>query len=148
MAMRLSALRVCRSLLLLIVKFILKSLKNCQIYIKFWQNWIKKKVKHYIYFDIHNNLTNSIWGKENCLEHGRSLLLYKFTRRAIKLTKVIIETYHYYKLTKFTSIFLSRISQYVDDITVGHQHRFRCKRSATDQICIRQILGKIGSIMR
>jgi hypothetical protein len=37
---------------------------------------------------------------ENYLNSGSSLLFYKFTRRAIKLTAVIIEEYHFYQLHK------------------------------------------------
>jgi hypothetical protein len=44
--------------------------------------------------EIHK-LFNSIWNK-NCLISGRGLLMYQFTRRAIKLTVVIIVGYHYY----------------------------------------------------
>jgi hypothetical protein len=36
--------------------------------------------------------------RKNCLIKGRSLLLYKVTRRVIKLTVVIIEGYHCYQL--------------------------------------------------
>jgi hypothetical protein len=42
-----------------------------------------------------------------------------------------------------SSILLSRLSSYVDEITGDHQYGFRCNRSTTDQIfCIRQILEK------
>jgi hypothetical protein len=57
--------------------------------------------------EIHK-LINSIWNK-NCLINGRSLLLYQFTRRAIKLTVVIIAGYHCYQLhTKFYLISFSQ----------------------------------------
>jgi hypothetical protein len=36
--------------------------------------------------------------RKSCLIIGRSLLLYQFTRRAIKLAIVIIEGYHSYQL--------------------------------------------------
>jgi hypothetical protein len=45
------------------------------------------------------------YGKGNENYDGRSLLLYQFTRRAIKLTSVIIGGYHYYQLhTKYYRI--------------------------------------------
>jgi hypothetical protein len=48
---------------------------------------------------------NSLFGKRNnYLINGRSLLLYHFTRRAIKLTVVIIMGYHCYQL-EFYPIF-------------------------------------------
>jgi hypothetical protein len=76
---------------------------------------------------------------------GRSLLLYQFTRRAIKLTVVIIVGYRYYQLrTNFYPIYLlSRLSPYIDEIIGDHQCGFRRNRSTTDQIlCILQILEK------
>jgi hypothetical protein len=51
---------------------------------------------------IENNIR--LWGKhkpiirKNCPMNGRSLLLYKFTRQAIKLTVIIIVGYHCYQL--------------------------------------------------
>jgi hypothetical protein len=36
--------------------------------------------------------------RKNCLNVGRSLLLYQFTRRAVKQTVVNIMGYHYYQL--------------------------------------------------
>jgi hypothetical protein len=43
--------------------------------------------------------------RNNCLISGRSLLLYQFTKRVIKLTVIIIIRYHCYKLqTKFYRI--------------------------------------------
>jgi hypothetical protein len=36
--------------------------------------------------------------RKNCMSRGRSLLLYRFTRSVIKLTAVIVETYHCYQL--------------------------------------------------
>jgi hypothetical protein len=49
---------------------------------------------------------NSIWRKEELPEQGRRLLFYQFTRRAIKMTVVIIEEHHCYQLhTKFYPIF-------------------------------------------
>jgi hypothetical protein len=44
--------------------------------------------------------------RKNCLISGRSLLLYQFTRKVIKLTVVFIRGYHCYQLcTKFYPIF-------------------------------------------
>jgi hypothetical protein len=45
----------------------------------------------------------------NCLISGRSLLLYQFTKRVIKLTVIIIVGYNCYQLhTKFYRIFFSQ----------------------------------------
>jgi hypothetical protein len=47
--------------------------------------------------------------RKNCLINGRSLLLYQFTRRVIKLTVVIIKGYHCYQLyTKYCPISFSQ----------------------------------------
>jgi hypothetical protein len=47
--------------------------------------------------------------RKNCMISGRSLLLYQFTRRAIKLAVVIIVGYHCYQLrTQFYPIFFSQ----------------------------------------
>jgi hypothetical protein len=81
--------------------------------------------------------------RNNCPISGRSLLLYQFTSRVIKLTVVIIGGYHCYQFyTKILSnILLSRLSLYIDDIIRDHQCWFRCNRSTTDQIfCIHQVL--------
>jgi hypothetical protein len=41
--------------------------------------------------------------RKNCMSSDRSLLLYAFTRRAIKLTAIINVAYHYYQLhTKYS----------------------------------------------
>jgi hypothetical protein len=75
---------------------------------------------------------------------GKSLLLYQFTRRVIKLTNnyrgiSLLSTS--YKI--LSNILLSRLSPYIDEITGDHQCEFRRNRSTTDQIfCIRQILKK------
>jgi hypothetical protein len=39
--------------------------------------------------------------RKNCLSSGRRLLLYQFTRRAIKLTVIIIVGYHCYQLHSY-----------------------------------------------
>jgi hypothetical protein len=47
--------------------------------------------------------------RKNCLIGGMSLLLYQFTRKAIKLAVVIIEGYHSYQLhTKLYPISFSQ----------------------------------------
>jgi hypothetical protein len=43
-------------------------------------------------------LINPFEIRKNCLISGRSLLLYQFTRRARKLTVVIIEEHHSYQI--------------------------------------------------
>jgi hypothetical protein len=54
--------------------------------------------------EIHNSLI-LLGIRKNCLISGRSLLFYQVTKRAIKLTAVIIMGYHSYQLhTKFHQI--------------------------------------------
>jgi hypothetical protein len=84
--------------------------------------------------------------RKNCLISGRSLFLYQFTRRAIKLTVVIIVGYHClstsYKI--LSSILLSRLSPYVDAIIGDHHCGFQYNRSTAEHIFffIHQILEK------
>jgi hypothetical protein len=60
------------------------------------QNLFKQKVK---YFGLRSISLLIIFGiRYNCLISGRSLLLYQFSIRVIKLTVVIIVGYHWYKL--------------------------------------------------
>jgi hypothetical protein len=51
-----------------------------------------------------------LFGKrKNFLRSGRNLLLYQFTRKAIKLTVIIIEAYHCYQLhTKLYPLLFSQ----------------------------------------
>jgi hypothetical protein len=53
-------------------------------------------VKHYSLRTINSLIIFGI--RKNCLSSGRSLLLHKFTRRALNLTVVIIAVFHYYQL--------------------------------------------------
>jgi hypothetical protein len=55
--------------------------------------------------EIHK-LISSIWSKEELPDQWKSLLLYQFTRRVIKLTVVIIEGYQLH--TKFYPISFSQ----------------------------------------
>jgi hypothetical protein len=56
-----------------------------------------------------HKLINSVWNKEELPINGRSLLLYQFTKRVIKLTVIIIMGYHCYQLhTKYYQISYSR----------------------------------------
>jgi hypothetical protein len=83
--------------------------------------------------------------RKNCSINGRSLLLYQFTTRVIKLTLSWDITATNF-VQNFSSILLSRLSPYifVDEIIGVHQCRFRRKRLSIDQIfCIRQILEKM-----
>jgi hypothetical protein len=61
--------------------------------------------------------------RRNCLISGRSLLLYQFTRRVIKLTAIIIMGYHCCQLhtTFFPNILLLRLSPYIDESIGDHQ---------------------------
>jgi hypothetical protein len=55
---------------------------------------IEAKVK---YYGLRSIISLNLFGtRKNCLISGRSLLLYQFTRRAIKLTLVITVGYHCY----------------------------------------------------
>jgi hypothetical protein len=64
-------------------------------------------------YEIHKFI-NSIWNKEDLPDQGRSLLLYQFTRRGIKLTVVLIGGYNCYQLhTKFCPISFSQGCQYM-----------------------------------
>jgi hypothetical protein len=87
---------------------------------------------------------------KNCLISGKSLLLYRFTRRVMKLTAAIsriplLSTSH----NVSSNILLSSLSPYVDDIIENHQCGFRRNRSTADHIfCIRHVLEKNGSAMR
>jgi hypothetical protein len=82
-----------------------------------------------------------IW--KNCLINGRSLLLYQFTRRAIKLAAVIIKEYHCYQPnTRCSPISFSQVHMLMKLLgitTVGFD--------ITDQLlitifCIHQILER------
>jgi hypothetical protein len=56
-----------------------------------------------------HKLIKSIWNKEKLPDQWRSLLLYQFTTKVIKLTVVIIVGYHCYQLhTKFYPVFFSQ----------------------------------------
>jgi hypothetical protein len=45
-----------------------------------------------------HKLINSIWNNEDLPDQQKKLLLYQFTRSAIKLTVVITKAYHCYKI--------------------------------------------------
>jgi hypothetical protein len=78
-----------------------------EVEMKFWQNWFKREEKHYSLRSIHKFILFGI--RKNCLISGRSLLLYQFTKRWIKLTIVIIMGCHCYQLhTKFYRISYSQ----------------------------------------
>jgi hypothetical protein len=78
----------------LMLKLILKNLKgiNCQVLIKFWQNWFKFNVKHHVLRAINSIII--FRKRKNCLSSGGSLLLHQFTWRVIKLTVLIIKAHH------------------------------------------------------
>jgi hypothetical protein len=83
--------------------------------------------------------------RKNCLISERSLLLYPFTKRVIKLTLIIIVGYHclstLYKI--LSNILLSRLVPYINEIVGHHRWGFRRNRSTTDQIsCIHQKLER------
>jgi hypothetical protein len=75
----------------------LKSI-NCQVVMKF-----KQEAKYYCLRSTNSLILFGIW--KNCLISGRSVLLYKFTKRVTKLTTIIIVGHHCYQLhTKFYQI--------------------------------------------
>jgi hypothetical protein len=77
--------------------------------------------------------------RKNCPIGGRSLLLYQFTRRAMKLTVVVIKEHHFIQnVIPYPSLKLSPyFDKIVGDLHCGFQHN----RSISDQIlCINQIL--------
>jgi hypothetical protein len=102
-----------------------------------------------LWSEIHKFI-NSIWNKEELPDSGKSLLLYQFTRKVIKLTSnyrgiSLLSTS--YKI--LSNVLLSRLSPYVDEIIGDHQCGFRHNRSNADQIfCINRYWRKNGSIMR
>jgi hypothetical protein len=56
-----------------------------------------------------HKLINSVWNKEELLISERSLLLYMFTKKVIKLTVIITIGYHCYQLhIKFYPISFSQ----------------------------------------
>jgi hypothetical protein len=68
---------------------------------------IKQEVKNYCLQSINSLILFGI--RKSCLIIERNLLLYQFTKRAIKLTVVIILGYRFYQLhTKFYRISYSR----------------------------------------
>jgi hypothetical protein len=68
---------------------------------------IKQEVKHYCLRSINSLIVFGI--RKNCLISGRSLLLYQFTKKVIKLTVAIVMGYHCYQLhTEFYPIYFSQ----------------------------------------
>jgi hypothetical protein len=99
---------------------------NLQVVIKFWENRFKEEVKHYGLRSINSLILFGI--RKNCLISGKSLLSYPFTRRAIKLTVVIIMKYHWYQLhTKFYPITFS----WTWLLTLRKEHRLRMFEKTT-----------------
>jgi hypothetical protein len=87
--------------------------------------------------------------RKNCLISGRSLLVYQFTGRVIKLTFVIIGGYHLQNFIQYSSLKFKSIYIYIYEVIGDHQCGVRSNRSTTDQIfCVRQTLKKNGNTMR
>jgi hypothetical protein len=101
--------------------------------------------------EIHK-LIKSIWNNESCLISGRGLLLYQFTRRAIKADysncRGIPLLSSSYKIV--FNILPSILTQCVDEIIGDYHYSFRRNRSTTDQISFSFIRHwrKNGSTMR
>jgi hypothetical protein len=73
------------------------------------------------------NLVQDIWNKQE---------LAQMWKESITVAKIL------------SSLFVSRLTSYVEEIIWNHQCGFRCNRSTTDQIfCIRHILEKNRTIM-
>jgi hypothetical protein len=97
-----------------------------------------------------HKIINSIWNKKElpdqwkeCIVpvHKKSVKTDCNNYRGISLLSTS------YKI--LSTILVSRLSPYIDEIIDDHQCGFRCNKSTTDQIfCIRQILEKSGSTMR
>jgi hypothetical protein len=87
------------------VEIALQSLKsiNHQVMIKFRHNLFSQESKCYCPQPTSSLILFGI--RKNCLINGRSLLLYQFTKRVIKLTVIIIVGYHCSQLhTQFYKI--------------------------------------------
>jgi hypothetical protein len=82
-------------------------------------------------------LINSIWNRENCLISGRYLLLYQFTKRAIKHCNnyrgisLLSTSYNI-----LSNIFLLRLSPYIEEIIEDHQCWFQGYRLSTEDLKI------------
>jgi hypothetical protein len=80
--------------LFLRLKLLLQSSKGIQIQvvITFRDSWSKEKAKHYC---LQSTKALILFGiRKNCLIGWRNPLLYQFTKRAIRLTVIIIVRYH------------------------------------------------------
>jgi hypothetical protein len=90
-----------------------------------------------------HKLINFIWNQERLPISERTLSLYKFTRRVIKLTSncrgiSLLSTSY-----KISNILLSRLSPYIDESIGGLQCEFQRNKSTTDQLfCVRLVLEK------
>jgi hypothetical protein len=99
--------------------------------------------------EIHK-LINCIWNKEEFPEQWKESIILPIYKKGDKTDcsnyRRISLLSTSYKI--LSSILLSRLTPYVDEIIGDHQCGFRRNRSTTDQIfCIRQILEKNGSTM-
>jgi hypothetical protein len=104
------------------IKITIAKLKyiNHQVVIKFQKSWFKQEVKHYCMRSINSLVLFGI--RKNCMISRRSLLLYQFTKRVIKLTAMN-------SIQNFLFILHSRLSAYDGIISVGFD--------LADQILIR-----------
>jgi hypothetical protein len=94
-----------------------------------------------------HKLINCIWNKEELPNQWKESIIVPVHKKGDK-----IECSNYQGislLSTLSSILLSRLSPYIEEIIGDHQCGFQRNRSTTDQIfCIHQILEKKGSIMR
>jgi hypothetical protein len=122
-------------LVLLRLKLLMQSWKdvNRQVVIKLQQNWIKQEVKHYALRSI--NILIMFGIGNNCLISGRSLLLYQFTGRVMKLTVVIIVGRNLLPISHriLTNILPQKLSPFVEEIAGNHECGFLRNKSTTYQ---------------
>jgi hypothetical protein len=105
-----------------------------QVLIKFLQNWYKQEVV------LKSSEIYTHGTVKNCHSSGKNLLLYLFMKRVIKLTTVIIGWYPT-TCSILSSILVSWLPPYIEEITVDHQCGFQHNRSTTGQLFyIREIL--------
>jgi len=129
---------------LLRFKWLFKSCKdtNLQVLIKSQQNTLKQEVEKFFLRLL--NLVLLFGKKRNCLRVRRNMSLNLRIWRAIIQIVVIIGRINFAKYVKIlSSIMLSRLTPYAEEIIGDYQCGFRRNSSSTDRIfCIRQIPEK------
>jgi hypothetical protein len=82
------------------------------------------------------NLLTLFGVRKNCLRSGWNIKKkYQFTEREVKLTILIITSFHFYELhTKFYRLPLLKVKFILDEFIGVHQCGFRCNKSTTAHI--------------